>query len=161
VIGRNIGGIPAVRRALSGPSGAHAGLGLDGEPQLPGWRQAGQPLGVGAGQPRGSIPGLWRTQAPRSGARLLALIVFTFPPTLFLAHEIGRRALAEDKLEELATTDALTGLRNRRKFDTTIDSEWHRALRHQTALSLLMIDADHFKAYNDTFGHQAGDQVLV
>jgi diguanylate cyclase (GGDEF)-like protein len=52
-------------------------------------------------------------------------------------------------------------LRNRRKFDVTIESEWQRAVRHRTPLSLLMIDADHFKAYNDTHGHQAGDQVLV
>jgi diguanylate cyclase (GGDEF)-like protein len=81
--------------------------------------------------------------------------------TLFLAREIGRRAEAEDKLEELATTDALTGLKNRRKFDTEIDIEWRRATRQQLPLALLIIDADHFKAYNDTFGHQAGDEVLI
>ena len=68
---------------------------------------------------------------------------------------------AEEKLEELATTDALTGLKNRRKFDIEIDLEWRRAARNKTPVAVLMIDADHFKAYNDTFGHQAGDQVLV
>ena len=72
-----------------------------------------------------------------------------------------RRAEAEDKLEELATTDPLTGLRNRRKFDSEIDLEWRRAARSKTPVAVLMIDADHFKAYNDTYGHQAGDQVLV
>jgi diguanylate cyclase (GGDEF)-like protein len=61
----------------------------------------------------------------------------------------------------MATTDALTGLKNRRKFDQVIDVEWRRAMRQKTPVALLMIDADHFKAYNDTFGHQAGDQVLV
>src|SRR5205085_1599666 len=59
------------------------------------------------------------------------------------------------------TTDALTGLRNRRKFDDVIDAEWRRAARQATPIALLMIDADHFKAYNDSFGHQAGDQALV
>jgi len=86
---------------------------------------------------------------------------FTNASTLFLAREIGRRALAEDRLEELATTDALTGLRNRRKFDADIDAEWRRAARHKMPVALLMIDADHFKTYNDTHGHQAGDQMLV
>jgi diguanylate cyclase (GGDEF)-like protein len=91
----------------------------------------------------------------------MALTVFVLAVTVFLAREIRRRAEAEDKLEELATTDSLTGLKNRRKFDQEIDNEWRRALRHKSPLSLLLIDADHFKAYNDTYGHQAGDQVLV
>jgi diguanylate cyclase (GGDEF)-like protein len=92
---------------------------------------------------------------------MAALIAFVLGTTLFLAREIGRRAQAEDKLEELATTDSLTGLKNRRKFDAEIDNEWRRAARQMTPLALLMVDADHFKAYNDTYGHQAGDQVLV
>jgi len=100
-------------------------------------------------------------EATRIGALMSALIFFVLGVTLFLAREIGRRATAEDKLEELATTDALTGLRNRRKFDAVIDAEWRRAARQKKPVALLMIDADHFKTYNDTFGHQAGDDVLV
>jgi two-component system chemotaxis family response regulator WspR len=57
-------------------------------------------------------------------------------------------------------SDGLTGLSNRRHFDEYLEMEWRRALREQSQLSLLLIDVDHFKAYNDTFGHVAGDEAL-
>jgi diguanylate cyclase (GGDEF)-like protein len=63
-------------------------------------------------------------------------------------------------LELLALEDALTGLANRRQFDLFIHSEMGRARRNQTGLALLMIDVDHFKAYNDQYGHLAGDESL-
>jgi diguanylate cyclase (GGDEF)-like protein len=162
LIGRNIGDVPGVKRALSEPSGWYTGTSvIDGEKRLYIWRNGSRPLVVLVGKPWNSILDLWRTEAIRIGATMLALIAFMLAVTLFLAREIGRRAQAEDRLEEMATTDALTGLKNRRKFDTMIDLEWRRAIRRNVPLALLMIDADHFKAYNDTFGHQAGDQVLV
>jgi diguanylate cyclase (GGDEF)-like protein len=162
VIGRNIGNVSGVRRALSEPSGWYTGQSvIDGERRLYVWRDGTRPLVVLVGKPWDSILSLWRTEATRIGAIMVALILFVLCVTLFLAREIGRRAEAEDKLEELATTDALTGLKNRRKFDTEIDAEWRRAARQQVPLALLMIDADHFKAYNDTFGHQAGDEILI
>jgi diguanylate cyclase (GGDEF)-like protein len=130
-------------------------------PRLLVWRDGTRPLVVLVGKPWSSIFSLWRTEATRIGAIMMGMISFVLGVTLFLAREIGRRALAEDKLEELATTDALTGLKNRRKFDAEIDAEWRRATRQKMPLALLMIDADHFKSYNDTFGHQAGDQMLV
>ena len=142
--------------------GSYSGAGpVDSIPRLYVRRNGTSPLYVVVGKPLDSILSLWRTEAIRIGAVMMALISFVLAVTLFLAREIGRRAKAEDKLEELATTDALTGLRNRRKFDAVIDAEWRRAARQRTPVALLMIDADHFKAYNDSFGHQAGDQVLV
>jgi diguanylate cyclase (GGDEF)-like protein len=162
LIGRNIGDVPGVKRALSEPSGWYSGTSvIDGETRMYVWRDSSRPLVVLVGKPWSSILSLWRTEAIRIGATMMALILFVLGVTLFLAREIGRRAQAEDELEELATSDALTGLKNRRKFDTTIDLEWRRGIRQKMPLALLMIDADHFKAYNDTFGHQAGDQVLV
>jgi diguanylate cyclase (GGDEF)-like protein len=118
-------------------------------------------LYVVVGKPLGAIFELWRIEAIRISAIMMALIVFVLAVTIFTVREIRRRADAENRFEELATTDALTGLRNRRRFDEEIDREWRRALRHKTPISLLMIDADHFKAYNDTHGHQAGDEVLI
>jgi diguanylate cyclase (GGDEF)-like protein len=162
VIGKNIGAAPGVKRALSEPSGWYTGESvLDGERRLYVWRDSTHPLVVIIGKSWDEILDLWQQEAVRIAATMLALVLFMLAVTLFLAREISRRAAAENKLEELATTDALTGLKNRRKFDATIDAEWRRAARQQERLALLMIDADHFKAYNDTFGHQAGDQVLI
>jgi diguanylate cyclase (GGDEF)-like protein len=162
VIGRNLGDIPGVMRALSEGSGSYSGSGaLDGVPRLLVWRDGTQPLVVLVGKPWTEIFDLWRAEAIRIGSTMLALVCFVLAITLFLAREIGRRGRAEDKLEELATTDALTGLKNRRKFDQEMESEWKRARRSNTPIALLMIDADHFKSYNDSFGHQAGDEVLI
>jgi len=66
----------------------------------------------------------------------------------------------ENKLAALAITDGLTGLANRRHFDELLQEEWARAKRDGTGLSLLLIDVDHFKKFNDQYGHQAGDSCL-
>lgn len=63
-------------------------------------------------------------------------------------------------LQRLMRSDGLTGLANRRHFDDCLSSEWARALREQSELSLLMIDVDYFKAFNDRFGHVEGDEAL-
>jgi diguanylate cyclase (GGDEF)-like protein len=67
---------------------------------------------------------------------------------------------AYDAVEALALTDALTGLANRRKFDQAFNGEWRRGLRDHRPISLLMIDVDLFKSYNDTYGHPRGDNCL-
>jgi diguanylate cyclase (GGDEF)-like protein len=162
VIGRNLSQVPGLAQVLSEPGGSYSRPSVvDGLERLFVWRNSGSPLIVQVGKPLVSIFSLWRTEATRIAGIMIALIAFVLGVTLFLAREIGRRAHAEERLEELATTDALTGLKNRRKFDAEIDVEWRRAARNGTPVALLMVDADHFKAYNDTFGHQAGDQVLV
>ena len=84
-----------------------------------------------------------------------------------MAREISERKLAEQKLadaykavETLAVTDALTGLANRRGFEQSLMTEWRRAMRDRKPLSLLLIDADLFKSYNDSYGHLRGDSCL-
>ena len=64
------------------------------------------------------------------------------------------------RVESLAIMDPLTGLFNRRRFETLLNNEFKRAARYQSSLSLMLIDIDHFKVVNDTYGHQIGDVVL-
>ncbi len=67
---------------------------------------------------------------------------------------------ANDVLRHASAIDGLTGLANRRQFDEIMDKEWRRAIREQKSISLIMLDIDHFKAYNDNYGHQEGDDCL-
>ena len=104
---------------------------------------------------------------PRSGRRYLATDacpVFDDRQHLLAVVETLRDMTAEKTaqiaLEQLATRDGLTGLANRRCFDDTLRAEWARATRQAQPLSLLMVDVDNFKAYNDAYGHLGGDDCL-
>jgi diguanylate cyclase (GGDEF)-like protein/PAS domain S-box-containing protein len=84
-----------------------------------------------------------------------------------VVRDISVRKAAEEELnrafrivENQAMIDGLTGVANRRRFDETMEQEWRRAMRDRSPLSLLMIDVDHFKGYNDIYGHIAGDSCL-
>ena len=78
--------------------------------------------------------------------------------------ELVEKSLALERanvqLAHLSTTDGLTGIANRRQFDQTLLNEWQRSARSQQPLSLLMVDIDYFKRYNDRYGHLAGDECL-
>lgn len=77
-----------------------------------------------------------------------------------LALEADRLQILTRQLQLLSTTDSLTQIANRRHFEQVFDSEWRRCQRHQESLALVMIDVDAFKDYNDTYGHQMGDECL-
>ncbi|MEO7365957.1 MAG: sensor domain-containing diguanylate cyclase [Sphingomicrobium sp.] len=79
---------------------------------------------------------------------------------IFTMRDISERKALEIALEKIARSDGLTALANRRAFDETLDHEWRRAMRERTELSLLLIDVDHFKGFNDANGHQVGDDCL-
>ncbi|MBF8652790.1 diguanylate cyclase [Pseudomonas putida] len=80
--------------------------------------------------------------------------------TWLLGRELHRRYQAEQRLASLAATDSLTGLANRRHLDQMLRHEWARAQRTRQPLTVLMVDVDHFKAFNQRHGHAGGDHAL-
>ena len=118
------------------------------------------PLIVVVGQSLNDVFAPWWRQALPIGALVAALCGVTVLLAGFLNRELARRSAAERKLTILATSDGLTGLANRRHFNETLVREWRRAMRDRAPIALLMIDADDFKTYNDSHGHQAGDKLL-
>ncbi|QRX85008.1 diguanylate cyclase [Glaciimonas sp. PAMC28666] len=75
-------------------------------------------------------------------------------------RDITLQKEAQSALQDLAAKDGLTGIANRRSFDQALATQWQRAMRETHPLTLLMVDVDHFKQYNDTYGHLAGDECL-
>jgi diguanylate cyclase (GGDEF)-like protein len=134
----------------------------DGVKRLVAYQKVGSwPVNVGVGRSVEAIYAPWKREALSLGLIVSALCAFNIGLVVFLAHSLQRRAAAERDLAIMASTDGLTGLCNRRRFDEVMDREWRRAQRSGNSLALLMIDVDHFKKYNDQFGHQTGDAVLV
>ncbi|MEA1835027.1 sensor domain-containing diguanylate cyclase [Methylobacterium durans] len=128
---------------------------------------ANLPLLVDVAVSAESIRATWWPRAQMVIALTLGLSAATLSLTLLLQREIVRRAAAEassraatEELATLALTDSLTGLANRRRYDDFLAKEMRRSGRTRTPLSLILIDADRFKLYNDQFGHQRGDAVL-
>lgn len=161
VVGRDISRLKGVQLALSSFTGSYVGRGSnDAIQRLFVWRDGSHPLIVLVGRSTDAIFGQWRREATQIASAMGALGLIAVGLMLVLAREMRKRAEMEDRMAQLAMTDGLTGLGNRRHFDVVIEKEWQRALRARTPIALLMIDADHFKAFNDRFGHQAGDLVL-
>lgn len=97
--------------------------------------------------------GGWRASVQRFASRERQLATLVAEKT-----EELRKANAE--LQYLANSDELTAVANRRRFDDFLGDEWRRAIRYKTEISLVLLDIDHFKLFNDAYGHQAGDDCL-
>jgi diguanylate cyclase (GGDEF)-like protein len=122
----------------------------------------------GGGEKQGTLSGSGWCDMPRTGARRFLVMdagpVYGKSGTLFGVLETWRDMTVQKEaqlaLERLAMHDGLTGIANRRCFDQTLRNEVEHARRDRYPLSLLLVDIDHFKRYNDTYGHPAGDECL-
>ncbi len=133
----------------------------DGVHRLIVYSQIGEfPLVVGVGQSTADIYAHWRAHALRIAVVVAVLTATILLLATYLFRELNRRRRAESRLAVQAMTDSLTKLSNRRHFNETFGADWDSAMRARAPISLIMIDADKFKSYNDTFGHQAGDALL-
>lgn len=92
-----------------------------------------------------------------SGTVVVVLLVIYVLVTQRQTHDLN---VAKSELERISLTDSLTGLANRRYFDQHLEQQWAQAVRQRGALSLVMIDIDNFKPYNDEYGHPEGDAAL-
>jgi len=103
----------------------------------------------------------WRIRALLLGGMMLFFATGFVLLSRRLAAELEGRRRAEQELKKLVGTDSLTGLLNRRALDTVLNRVWARASRTRQPIGLLFVDVDHFKAYNDHYGHPQGDAALV
>lgn len=163
LIGRNMAKSAVFVQIAARPSGSFEDAGtVDGVQRLFVFRRIGEyPLILSYNLATDDIYANWRHKAWQFGALILALCAINLALLVFLARTLKQRGDAEARLETMASTDSLTGLLNRRALDEAFEREWRRALRTRTPVALLMLDADGFKAYNDVFGHQAGDAALA
>lgn len=119
------------------------------------------PLMIMVAEAEPDIYAAWRHRAVTIGALVAVFGAAFIAVSVMLGTQLRRRMRAESELVLLARTDGLTGLNNRRSFAEVLDREWRRARRVRSVFSLLFVDVDRFKAYNDTYGHQAGDDALA
>ncbi len=167
--GLDMSGSETFRRVAAVQSGHYVGISaVDGVNRLYTFRRIGElPLVVSVAVAVSEIDAAWRTRAVITGCMLGMLCLAIGVLCVYFRREMLRRLAAEGALTEraealavMAATDGLTGLGNRRAFEAEFNRAWRHGVRIEGMLTLLMLDADCFKSYNDRYGHQAGDDVL-
>ena len=163
LIGTNVRKTPNLARYLA--TGEHAFVGtsaIDGERRLFVFRTFHDvPMMLIIGASEAAIYASWNRQVRNIACLVVLLAVALITLSVFLAAEFRSRLRVEAELRELSSTDSLTGLSNRRTLDRHVENEWVRTKRSKAALSVLFIDIDRFKLYNDTYGHHHGDAALI
>ncbi|WPN99260.1 sensor domain-containing diguanylate cyclase [Pseudomonas sp. MUP55] len=162
IINKNLSQRPNVARMLRERDGNFRSISsVDNHPRLYSFSNVGDlPLIVAVALASDEVFAPWRRAAWMVSLATGVLCIGLLWLTWALCMELRRRHRAEQVLSELAGTDALTGLANRRTLDERLRLEWDRAQRSTEPLTVLMIDVDHFKAFNDRHGHQGGDNAL-
>ena len=169
VVDRDFSQNPGFLRMSQEKSGQYvAKSAVDGVERLYTFRQIGTlPLLLAVNLSTAEVFAPWWHKALIIGPVLCLLCAAAVTSCLLFRREVLRRGKAEhslsvaaDKLSVIAATDGLTGLSNRRAFETEFDRAFRRMVRNGGSLSVIMFDADFFKRYNDRYGHIAGDDVL-
>ncbi|MDD0975200.1 sensor domain-containing diguanylate cyclase [Pseudomonas fontis] len=162
LIGGNFANKPNFQRVLAEGDGSFTSKSsLDGKHRLYTFsRVSDLPLVVVVALSTDDVYSSWRRTALVVSVATSLLCIAILWLTLALGRELRRRHSAEQNLAELAATDSLTGLANRRQLDQVLRREWSRAQRNSRPLAVLMVDVDHFKAFNERHGHAGGDVVL-
>lgn len=163
IIGINLTGTANYTRFTQQPSGDFFGTAaIDGVERWYAFRHIDMyPLILDVALSTRDIYVEWRRRAWIIGSLIIALDVTIIALAVLFAHQLRRRYAAEEELRVLARTDGLTGLNNRRTFEEHAEAEWRRAQRNAWPLSMLLIDVDTFKGFNDLYGHSAGDDALI
>lgn len=161
-IGRRIGRSLIVQLVEKRDSGTVVAPGVtDGVSRLFSYGRVGNlPLIMVVGVSTSEVMEAWWQKTLLFAPLTLVLCAAVATLSFLFQRELIRRRRAEGELAALAETDVLTGLPNRRYFDQAYRSAWMRTLTQGSLLSLLFIDADNFKAYNDQYGHAEGDELL-
>jgi diguanylate cyclase (GGDEF)-like protein len=134
---------------------------IDGVWRIQAYQHVGNlPLVVFAGLSYETILAGWLPSTFLVATGTVCLVVLLVGGCFFLERYLASNRSATVEMQHLAVTDALTGLGNRRAFDDACKEEWERAAAAGQAVSLLLLDVDHFKSFNDTYGHPAGDACL-
>ncbi|WP_413792514.1 MULTISPECIES: sensor domain-containing diguanylate cyclase [unclassified Pseudomonas] len=162
MIGRDFSNRPNFVRILKEGNGSFSSVSsVDQTTRLYTFSQVGNlPLIVVVALSTQEVFASWKRTALMVSGATGALCIALLWLTWLLRRELRRRHRAERDLAQLASIDSLTGLANRRALDVKLHQEWLRSQRSGQPLSIMMIDADHFKAYNDRHGHQGGDEAL-
>lgn len=162
-IGRNLGGTLNFERFKLGRDPWFFGKSvLDTVQRLYVYRKFEKiPLLISVAPAASDVYQAWNRRAWRIGIFAIFLASALLAAAWLLAAEFKYRMKIENDLSLLARTDGLTGLNNRRTLDDALELEWRRTKRAGTALSLIFVDIDRFKNFNDSYGHQTGDDALT